>query len=196
MTGRADQRTIMKENTELRETFLILGGARAGKSTFALRLAAEIEARSERPVCFIATAQAFDNEMRERISRHRSERPPYWITIEEPIRLDAALRRAPDSSVIVVDCITLLVSNWLLQEDKPALEPLLATVDNSLAIAAAGNKRLILVSNEVGLGLVPDTPLGRQFRDTLGRINQKLAQAVDTVYLLVAGLPVRIKPPG
>src|SRR5215471_8603039 len=185
----------MKDSTEQREAILILGGARAGKSAFALGLAGEIEAVGQAKVCFIATAQAFDDEMKERITRHRSERPPHWTTIEEPTRLDEALRQTADASVIVVDCITLLVSNWLLQEDDPIAEKLLATIDNTLALAAAGNKHLILVSNETGLGLVPDTPLGRQFRDTLGRINQRLAQTVDTVYLFVAGVPVRIKPP-
>jgi adenosylcobinamide kinase/adenosylcobinamide-phosphate guanylyltransferase len=110
--------------------------------------------------------------------------------------LDAALRQASDAPVVIVDCITLLVSNWMFQEDEPIAEKLLTTVDNAIAFAAAGNKHLILVSNEVGLGLVPDTPLGRKFRDTLGRVNQRLVQAVDTVYLLVAGLPIRIKPNG
>jgi len=183
------------KNIEHGEAILILGGARAGKSAFALSLASEMGADHQTPVCFIATAQALDDEMRERIIRHRSERPPHWITIEEPISLDCALRQAGSASVILVDCITLLVSNWLLRDDGSTSEDLLAAIDNVLAIAAASNKHLIFVSNEVGLGLVPDTPLGRQFRDTLGRINQTLAQAVDTVYLLVAGLPVRIKPP-
>jgi adenosyl cobinamide kinase/adenosyl cobinamide phosphate guanylyltransferase len=186
----------MQESIERHRTILILGGARAGKSAFALGLAAEIEAEGLSPVCFIATAQASDDEMRERITRHRSERPPHWTTVEEPIRLDAALRQAADAAVIVVDCITLLVSNWLLQENERNTEKLIATIDNTITLAADGNKHLIFVSNEVGLGLVPDTPLGRQFRDTLGRVNQRLAQAVDTVFLLVAGLPLRIKPPG
>jgi len=186
----------MKKDSELPRAILILGGARAGKSAFALRLAAEIEAGGHSPVCFIATAQPLDDEMRERITRHRSERPPHWTTVEEAIRLDAALRQASDAPVVIVDCITLLVSNWLLQEDEPIGEKLLTTIDNTIALAAAGNKHLILVSNEVGLGLVPDTPLGRNFRDTLGRVNQRLAQAADSVYLLVAGLPIRIKPNG
>ena len=158
----------MKKDSELPSTILILGGARAGKSSFALRLAAEIEAGGHSPVCFIATAQPLDDEMRERITRHRSERPPHWTTVEEATRLDAALRQASDAPVVIVDCITLLVSNWMFQEDEPIAEKLLTTVDNAIAFAAAGNKHLILVSNEVGLGLVPDTPLGRKFRDTLG----------------------------
>src|SRR5215831_6290204 len=190
-----DERTIMKMSAERRETILILGGARAGKSAFALRLAAEMEANGGGPACFIATAEALDDEMRERIARHRSERPSNWTTIEEPINLEAALRQASDAAVVVVDCITLLVSNWLLRDDRPTAEDLFATIDNALGLAAASNTYLIFVSNEVGLGLVPDTPIGRRFRDTVGRINQKLAQAVDTVYFLVAGLPVRIKPP-
>jgi adenosylcobinamide kinase/adenosylcobinamide-phosphate guanylyltransferase len=147
-------------------------------------------------VCFIATAEALDDEMRQRIARHRSQRPPQWITIEEPLSLDTAVRRAAGASVIIVDCITLLVSNWLLlAERQPGVsEGLSAAIDTALALAAANSQRLICVSNEVGLGLVPDTPLGRQFRDTLGRINQTLAQVADEVYLLVAGVPIRIKP--
>jgi len=176
-------------------TILILGGARAGKSAFALKLAAEVQAGGQTPVCFIATAQALDDEMRQRIARHRSERPSHWTTIEEPINLDAAVDQAPQAAVIIIDCLTLLVSNWLLREDGSTAEDLFVTIDNALALAADSNKHLIFVSNEVGLGLVPDTQLGRRFRDTLGRINQRLAQAVDTVYFLVAGLPVRIKPP-
>jgi adenosyl cobinamide kinase/adenosyl cobinamide phosphate guanylyltransferase len=175
---------------------LILGGARAGKSDFALDLAAEIEATDQGRVCFVATAEALDDEMRDRIARHRSERPPRWTTVEEPIRLDAALAQASDASVVVVDCITLLVSNWLLRPQGHAGEELTECIARALELAAANNQVLIIVSNEVGLGLVPDTPLGRQFRDALGRINQRLAQAADSVYLLVAGIPIRIKAPG
>jgi len=190
------EQSIVDKDLKQHETVLILGGARAGKSDFALRLAAETETSRKAQVCFIATAQALDDEMRERIARHRSERPAEWITIEESIRLDTAVSRASSSSVIIVDCMTLLVSNWLLRAEGTTgdSEGLSSTIDRALAIAAANNQVLILVSNEVGLGLVPDTPLGRQFRDTLGRINQQLARASDRVYLLVAGVPIRIKP--
>jgi adenosylcobinamide kinase / adenosylcobinamide-phosphate guanylyltransferase len=190
------KRTIVNKDFKRHEIILILGGARAGKSEFALRLAAEVEGNGQQQVCFIATAEALDDEMRERIARHQSERPPAWITIEEPLRLDSALTRAADASVVIVDCITLLVSNWLLRAEGPTddCQGLSAAIDAALTFATASNQVLILVSNEVGLGLVPDTPLGRQFRDTLGRVNQRLAQAADRVYLLVAGLPIRVKP--
>jgi adenosyl cobinamide kinase/adenosyl cobinamide phosphate guanylyltransferase len=186
----------VNESFERREVILILGGARAGKSDFALRLAARIETTAGGEVCFIATAEALDDEMRQRIARHRSDRPPDWVTIEEPIRLDTAMSRGGGASVVIVDCITLLVSNWLLRAQGAAADTtgLNETIEAALALASANNQVLILVSNEVGLGLVPDTPLGRQFRDALGRVNQRLAEASDRVYLLVAGIPIRVKP--
>lgn len=168
---------------------LVLGGARAGKSTFAMRLAMEVA--GERSVTFIATAQALDDDMAQRIARHREERPPHWSTIEEPYQLDRAFITASDSSVVLIDCLTLFVSNWLLcgEDLKPqeVSESLLATLPFQ-------TQTVICVSNEVGLGIVPETPLGRTFRDLLGRVNQQFAAAADEVYLLVAGLPLRLKP--
>jgi adenosyl cobinamide kinase/adenosyl cobinamide phosphate guanylyltransferase len=205
VSGKSEQRTALQaerapgttvnKNSKPGKVVLLLGGARAGKSDFAQRLAAGIEADGQGQVCFVATAEPLDDEMRERISRHRSERPPQWFTIEEPIALDSALLLASGASVVVVDCITLLVSNWLLRSQDPATacRELAESIDRALAYAASNSQVLILVSNEVGLGLVPDTPLGRLFRDTLGRVNQRLAQAADSVYLLVAGIPIRIK---
>jgi adenosyl cobinamide kinase/adenosyl cobinamide phosphate guanylyltransferase len=168
---------------------LVLGGARAGKSTFALRLAKEHA--GEGSVTFIATAQAFDDEMTQRIARHRDERPSNWSTIEEPYQLDQALIQTPDSSVVLIDCLTLFVSNWLLRGNDPKLQE---TVESFLATVRSRTQTVICVSNEVGLGLVPETPLGRTFRDLLGRVNQQFAEAADEVYLLVAGLPLRLKP--
>lgn len=168
---------------------LILGGARAGKSTFALRLAKEHAGESS--VTFIATAQALDAEMEQRIARHRDERPAHWTTIEEPLQLDRALIQAPDSDVALVDCLTLFVSNWLLREDAHTLNEV---SQRFLANVRSRTQTTIVVSNEVGLGLVPETPLGRTFRDLLGRVNQQFAEAADEVYLLVAGLPLRLKP--
>ncbi len=184
------------------EIILILGGARAGKSRFALRLAKGITLSREREaavagsVCFIATAEPLDTEMRARIERHREERPPDWLTIEEPKRLEAALARARDAQVVIVDCLTLFVSNWLLDiEDESVCErELERTVENFLATAAKSEQTIICVSNEVGLGLVPETSLGRSFRDALGRVNQRFAEASSQVYLLVAGLPIQLKP--
>ena len=174
---------------------LLLGGARAGKSAHALRLAREHAAESKGEVSFIATAQALDEEMAARIARHRAERPPHWLTIEEPYRLDEALRQAGACSVVIVDCLTLLVSNWLLASDSGLAEGELGLViERALALAGAGGQTIICVSNEVGLGLVPETPLGRKFRDLLGGVNQRFAQAATEVHLLVAGLSLQLKP--
>ena len=176
------------------ELILILGGARAGKSAFALRLAAEREAAKSQGVCFIATAEALDDEMHARILRHRRERPAHWATIEEPKRLDSALRRARDKRIVIVDCLTLFVSNWLMDriERDPEAE-IARVVERFLSLAAEGRQTIICVSNEVGLGIVPETPLGRRFRDALGRVNQQFAQAATQAYLLVAGLPLQLK---
>ena len=168
---------------------LILGGARAGKSTFALRLAKEYA--GEGSVAFIATAQALDDEMAYRIARHREERPSHWSTIEEPYQLDEALIKLSNSGVAIVDCLTLFISNWLLRDDEPMLQEV---TNRFLATVRSRAQTVICVSNEVGLGLVPETPLGRTFRDLLGRVNQQFAEAADEVYLLVAGLPLRLKP--
>lgn len=168
---------------------LVLGGARAGKSTFALRLAQEHA--GEGSVTFIATAQALDDEMAHRIARHREERPAHWSTIEEPYELDEALIKASNSGVAIVDCLTLFISNWLLRSDEPTLQEV---TKRFLATVRSQKQTVICVSNEVGLGLVPETPLGRTFRDLLGRVNQQFAEVADEVYLLVAGLPLRMKP--
>lgn len=179
---------MARDNSRL---ILILGGARAGKSSVALRLAQERTA--DRAVCFIATAQALDAEMAERIARHREERPANWKTIEEPYELDAALLQAGEANVVIVDCLTLFVSNWLLRSGDS--EPLIHdVVERFLATLRSQTRTVICVSNEVGLGIVPDNPLGRTFRDLLGRVNQQFAEAADEVYLLVAGLPLRLKP--
>lgn len=188
---------------------LILGGARSGKSVFAERLAAG----SGRTVAFIATATAGDDEMRERIARHRASRPKGWYTLEEPLDLARAVRKASElADVLLLDCVTLWLGNVLLQEsgqhekdgegeavfhttgrlfDERALkecEALLAEV----TLLSPG-KTLVVVTNEVGLGIVPAYPLGRLYRDTLGNINQRLAQAADRAYLMVAGMAVDIK---
>ena len=187
---------------------LILGGARSGKSALAEQLAAG----SGRSVAFIATAMASDDEMRERIARHRASRPKGWHTLEEPLDLAGAVRQASEvADVLLLDCMTLWLGNVLSQEsrqherhdegeefyttgklfDERALkesEAMLGVVQS-----LGPNKTLIAVTNEVGLGIVPAYPLGRLYRDTLGYVNQRLAQAADRVYLMVAGLAVDIK---
>jgi adenosylcobinamide kinase/adenosylcobinamide-phosphate guanylyltransferase len=168
---------------------LVLGGARSGKSAFAQK-AAENVAFGGRPT-LIATGQGFDDEMAERIARHRADRGESWITIEAPLDLSGAITALPADAVAVVDCLTLWLSNLMLAERDVE-----AAATELVAAAAACPARLWLVSNEVGLGLVPETPLGRRFRDEAGRLHQRLAQAVDEVYFVAAGLPLRLKPQG
>jgi len=200
---------VLTEHMVPPRLILILGGARSGKSAFAERLAA----RSGRTVAYIATATDSDDEMRERIARHRASRPQQWHTIEEPLDLAEAVQRAYHlADVALLDCVTLWLGNTLLQElgehesDVQGNEDLRITsspfddrsmqqISALLAVMqnAEAGKTLIVVSNEVGLGIVPAYPLGRVYRDTLGYINQRLAQDADRVYLMVAGMAVDIK---
>jgi adenosylcobinamide kinase/adenosylcobinamide-phosphate guanylyltransferase len=166
---------------------LVLGGARSGKSAFAQK-AAERAATAQRPV-LIATGQAFDDEMRARITRHQADRGDAWTTLEIPLALAKAVQDLDAETVAVVDCLTLWLSNHLLAEHDLARER--AALVEAVANCPA---RLWLVSNEVGWGIVPDTPLGRQFRDEAGRLHQDLAAVADQVFLVVAGLPLRLKP--
>jgi adenosylcobinamide kinase / adenosylcobinamide-phosphate guanylyltransferase len=160
---------------------VLLGGARSGKSTLALRYGLAYDG----PVCFIATATAGDQEMAERIARHRRERPIAWRTIEEPMALDAALAHAPADALVIVDCLTLWVSNRL-QHGVSDTE-IEREAENAARRAANHPAPVIAVSNEVGLGIVPDNPLGRAYRDQLGRVNVAWAAVADHVLLLVAG---------
>jgi len=166
-------------------SLLVLGGARSGKSRYAQARAEAIDA----DLVFIATAQPFDAEMTERIARHRADRGTRWTTVEAPVELAAAIRaECREDRVLLIDCLTLWASNLLLAErDIPAAtDELIAAIDD-----AAGP--LILVSNEVGLGIVPDNPLARRFRDEAGRVNQQVAAAVDEAMFVAAGLPLRLK---
>jgi len=164
---------------------LVLGGARSGKSRHAQALA---EASGGRPV-FIATAQAFDDEMVARIVRHQADRDARWSTVEAPIDLAAAIDRLDEpGTTILVDCLTLWASNLLLQ--RKAMEPELEAL---LAAIASPRGKIILVSNEVGLGIVPDNPLARAFRDMAGTINQRVAAAADHVHFVAAGLSLKLK---
>jgi len=181
----------MSQNlSESGRLILLLGGARGGKSAYAMRLAQEGAAGDE--VCFIATAQGLDEDMTKRIARHRAERPTQWRTIEEPYHIDEALKQTGQAAVVVVDCLTLFVSNWLMRhEDEQVVGRI---THNFLALARTRKQKIICVSNEVGLGVVPDTSLGRVFRDLLGRVNQDFAAAADEAYLLIAGVPLQLKP--
>lgn len=168
---------------------LVLGGARSGKSAFAQK-AAETAAGQGRPV-LIATGQAFDDEMAQRIARHQADRGESWTTLEAPMALAEAIAALPAGAVAVVDCLTLWLSNLML-DDRDVEAAADALVDAVVTCPA----RLWLVSNEVGLGIVPETPLGRRFRDEAGRLHQRLAQVADEVYFVAAGLPLRMKPQG
>ncbi|MDQ2799200.1 MAG: bifunctional adenosylcobinamide kinase/adenosylcobinamide-phosphate guanylyltransferase [Armatimonadota bacterium] len=177
----------------------ILGGARSGKSRYAQELAAR-EAK-DRPVVFVATAQAGDSEMETRIARHQADRPAHWRTAEEPLEVTEVLQREQDTAVILIDCLTFFVTNHLLRSgdaahcdaevwDEAGTE---IAVTEMLRAAQEAPAHVILVSNEVGLGLVPETPLGRVWRDAAGRANQQAAQAADEVIFMVAGLPLCVK---
>jgi len=167
---------------------LVLGGARSGKSAFAQASAEALAAESGGRLVMIATAQAFDSEMVERIDRHREDRGPAWTTIEAPLDLAAALQGLGVGDVVVVDCLTLWVSNLMLGDhDVPS------AVAELVAGVARFEGALWLVSNEVGFGIVPDNALARRFRDEAGRLHQALAQAAEAVTLLVAGLTLRLK---
>jgi adenosylcobinamide kinase / adenosylcobinamide-phosphate guanylyltransferase len=181
---------------------LLLGGARSGKSDYAEHLAGQLA--GDGPVLYIATATPSDDEMSERIARHQASRPPHWHTVEEPMNPTDALR-ASAAPVALLDCVTLLVANLMLGGDhsgefnETTLDAEAAKVQVDAAITdlldawRAGSVTLIVVSNEVGMGLVPPYLLGRVYRDILGRVNARLAAAADTVLLMVAGLPIELK---
>jgi len=196
-SGPTRHRRIMSQTLNTSGPLILLvGGARAGKSTYAMRLAQDGERASGDEICFIATAQGLDEDMTRRIARHRAERPAHWRTIEEPYQIDEALRQASEARIVILDCLTLFVSNWLMRhEDEHECEQFVRRITrNFLAVARTRQQTIICVSNEVGLGVVPDTNLGRVFRDLLGRVNQEFAAAADEVYLLIAGLPLQLKP--
>lgn len=163
----------------------LIGGARSGKSELALRLAHEQQA----PVVFLATGEAGDSEMAARIEQHRRERPPAWQTVEEPLDLYDTLAAVDEKSCVVIDCLTLWTANALERFGASNTE---AQAAATASYAAGRHGLTIAVSNEVGLGLVPDNPLGRAYRDLLGRVNTLWAEHAERAYLLVAGhaLPV------
>ena len=174
---------------------LILGGARSGKSDYAEQRGRE----SGKSVLFIATATAFDDEMIERIKHHRATRPLEWQTLEAPINVSAALStQSITADIVIVDCMTLLVSNILLAlPEDSSFELVMQKVKDEVESLLTAQKRIggewLIVSNEVGLGIVPAYPLGRMYRDALGRANQMLAREADKVIFMVAGIPTTIK---
>lgn len=167
---------------------LVLGGARSGKSAFAL--ASAEKKRGEK--YFLATAEVRDLEMKERVSRHQKERPAHWTTVEAPLDLVGILKRENRSgAIVVIDCLTLWLSNLLERRKSDAF--VLAKIGQLSEALDHFSGQSWLVSNEVGAGLVPNTPVGRQFRDLSGVMNQQIAKVADRVYWVVAGLPQRLK---
>jgi len=178
----------------------VIGGARSGKSSFALREASKIAG----PKAFIATAEALDDEMKDRIEKHRIERGGEWNTFEEPLRISGVLSELKDKyPVVVVDCLTIWLSNVLLQSemavDRQILEETIRELTDKLRELNSGTRKpgpetqCFMVSNEVGLGIVPENKLSRQFRDLAGALNQKVAEIADEVYLVTAGISMKIK---
>jgi adenosylcobinamide kinase/adenosylcobinamide-phosphate guanylyltransferase len=171
---------------------LITGGARSGKSTFAQSLC-----KGGARVVYIATASASDDEMCERIARHRSSRPVCWRTVEEPLAVPDVVRsHASGSDFILIDCLTLWLSNLLFEwrDSDPATVERRACEEARELTEASTQGRVIAVTNEVGSGIVPESSVARQFRDIQGLINQQIARAADAVYLLACGIPMQIKP--
>lgn len=171
----------------MKNIVLITGGARSGKSLYALALAKEFDRKT-----FIATAQAFDKEMVARIAKHKQDRDASFSLIEEPLDLSGALKSASQvSDVIIVDCLTLWVSNLLhnqnsMYTNETRIESLVQSLKGSYC-------KIIIVTNEVGMGIIPDNELSRQYRDLLGMINHRIAMIADQVVLMVCGIPVIIK---
>jgi len=182
---------------------LIIGGARSGKSDFALKLADSFGPKTggshegdEVPLvrkAYIATAQALDEEMGERIRKHREERSEGWETLEEPLDIGGLIRDVHSFyEVILLDCLTLWVTNILLAEKRmeEEMERLISLLS---PLAGDESRSIIIVSNEVGMGIVPDNPLSRRFRDLAGHLNQRVAEMADRVYLVAAGIPIQLK---
>lgn len=168
-----------------REITFVLGGVRSGKSRFAQTFAARYQR-----VLFVATAREVDDEMRLKIARHREDRPVHWATVEEPLDLAGALRdRGHGYEIVLIDCLTLWVSNLFAQGESERLE----RTQEFYEVLRERRSRVVIVSNEVGSGIVPAYALGRAYRDDLGEVNQRVAAISNHVALLIAGIPLVLK---
>lgn len=171
------------------KVILVTGGARSGKSRFAEKLAEGFQPLRG----YLATAQAGDAEMERRIERHRGRRGPDWRTVEEPLRVEEAIRAHDDRfSVLLLDCVTLWMSNLLFRCEGGAAEAL-TRVESFTGSFPSLHTPLVIVTNEVGMGIVPEHPLSRSFRDLAGEANEMIAAAADEVYVTISGLPLRLK---
>jgi adenosylcobinamide kinase/adenosylcobinamide-phosphate guanylyltransferase len=171
-----------------RTVTLIIGGARSGKSRYAQKLAAGFER-----VTLIATARAVDPEMRRKIARHRSERPASWETVEAPLNLESAIRsRRTKADMLIIDCVTLYLAN-LMRARKGARNSILDDLEQLCRALRIAKSSIIIVSNEVGCGIVPAFRSGRLYRDLLGQLNQQIAAMADRVIFMVAGVPLTVK---
>ena len=183
------------------QCILILGGARSGKSRFAQEMALRFSGR----VLFVATGEALDEEMRQRIEEHKRRRPPSWRTVEVATGVGRKIREdIGDAQIVIVDCLTLLVSNVIgwHGNDPEQITPelvdkrLTVEIEEFVGCIEDSNATFILVSNEVGMGLVPENSLGRLYRDLLGKVNQVLAERADCVYFMLSGIPLKLKGDG
>ena len=184
----------------MKKIILLLGGARSGKSTYAQELAKKMSPK----VLFVATADAGDEDMRRRIGNHKLKRPPGWRTLEATAGIGKAVEKEiKDAEVVVIDCITLLIGNLFGYFDEKSFDTIEDSliekeinreVDDLLKYLRQAQASFIIVTNEVGLGIVPDNRMGRLYRDFLGSVNRQLAREADEVYLMTAGIPLRVKP--
>ncbi|MFN3478822.1 MAG: bifunctional adenosylcobinamide kinase/adenosylcobinamide-phosphate guanylyltransferase [Thermodesulfovibrionales bacterium] len=190
----------------MNRVIFITGGARSGKSSFALKMATELPGKK----VYIATAEPLDEEMRERIKRHKEERGEEWLTIEEPLKIAGLLRELKGRyDVLLLDCLTLWLSNMMLAKEvqgsmfnvqdrkgiSEEIEEFITTLKDFIApsVLNAQSSALVVVSNEVGMGIVPEKEVARRFRDLAGLLNQKVAEIADEVYLVISGIPLKIK---
>jgi adenosylcobinamide kinase/adenosylcobinamide-phosphate guanylyltransferase len=173
----------------VKEIIFVLGGCRSGKSSYALQIAEKVS--GDRKI-FIATCVPQDDEMKQRVARHQRERSQNWVAVEEPLNLpEAILKNSPRADVILIDCLTLWVSNLLMKtDDEKKLADIISQLIDALEKATCP---IVLVSNEVGTGIVPENKLARQYRDIIGLANQAVAKTAGKVIWMVAGIPVNIK---
>jgi adenosylcobinamide kinase/adenosylcobinamide-phosphate guanylyltransferase len=168
---------------------LVTGGARSGKSCFAQKLAEAVKGRK----AFIATAEPLDHEMKQRITLHRKKRPAGWNTVEEPLHLEKMIKKCGEGyDVLLIDCLTLWISNLMVNKNMKE-KAILKNISNLVTSCKEIPSRVIMVTNELGMGIVPANRLSRLYRDLVGKANQQIAAEADEVYFLVSGIPMKLK---